>query len=43
VTGIQTLNALLNGNSRIYDVNGSQRSRLGKGINIIDNKKVYLK
>ena len=43
ITSIQTLNALLNGDSRIYDVKGSQRSRLMKGINIINNKKVYLK
>lgn len=42
-TCIRALNALLDGRSSIYDVNGRRRARLEKGINIVGNVKVYIK
>ena len=42
-TGIQTLNALLNAGTRIYGTDGQQRNRLEKGVNIVNNKKIFIK
>jgi alpha-L-fucosidase len=42
-TGIQTLNALLNAGARIYGTDGQQRNRLEKGVNIVNNKKIFIK
>ena len=39
-TGISDVNANLNANNKIYNIAGQRLSKMQKGINIVDNKKV---
>ena len=42
-TGIDAINALMNNNAEIYDLNGRKLSDLRKGINIVNGVKVIVK
>lgn len=42
-TGIDALNALINNNAEIYDINGRKLKDLRKGINIVNGVKVLVK
>lgn len=42
-TGIKAVNALVNGDAKIYDINGRQLNSLQKGINIVNGVKVLVK
>lgn len=42
-TAIDALNAVINGNAKIYDLNGRQYNSLQKGINIVNGKKIVVK
>ncbi|MBO4661098.1 MAG: hypothetical protein J5630_00135 [Bacteroidaceae bacterium] len=42
-TGIDAINALMNNNAEIYDINGRKLSDLRKGINIVNGVKVIVK
>ncbi len=41
--GIEAVNALLNSDAAIYDLSGRRLSRLQKGVNIVNGKKVVVK
>lgn len=42
-TAIEALNALINGDAKIYDLNGRQLQHLQKGVNIVNGKKFIVK
>ena len=42
-TGIDAINALINNNAEIYDLNGRKLNDLRKGINIVNGVKVIVK
>lgn len=42
-TAIKTLDSLINGNAKIYDLNGRELKSLQKGVNIVNGVKVFVK
>lgn len=42
-TGINAINAIMNGTAKIYDLNGRQLKSLQKGVNIVNGAKVIVK